>query len=100
MSGAGWRRGVTCRMGLGPPGAGRLTRQAREARQPSAQIPGPPRPLMRDPQAELHVSAQDGPGPELASEAGQDAGIDIEPQEPMHDLIEVEGREERANSGQ
>ena len=55
---------------------------------------------MRDPQAELQVPAQDGPRPETASEAGQDAGIDIEPQEPMHDLSEVEGREERANSGQ
>ena len=50
-----------------------------------------PQPLMRDPQAELQVPAQDGPRPELASQAGQDAGIDIDPQEPVPDLGQVEG---------
>ena len=51
-------------------------------------------PLMRDPQAELHVPAQDGPRPELASQAGQDAGIDVDPEEPVPDLGQVERRQQ------
>jgi hypothetical protein len=33
-------------------------------------------------EAEVQVPAQDGPRPELVGEARQDAGIDIDPEEP------------------